>query len=111
MLRCVCGIPSIALTGTLQDWQSIRARIEVLETFELDWWVSRLRPILDEFVLAAEGRPNRTFWRSIYKFRPAKGPYDPQTVTGWLVDLFPYLGDAPERERNPVFDPERRTAG
>jgi hypothetical protein len=82
----------------------MRERIEVLETFGLDWWLSRLRPILDEFVRAAEGKADRGFWREIYKFRPPKGPYDSERVTGWLVDLFPYLGDGPDRKRNPVFE-------
>ena len=101
---CVCGIPSITLAGTAQDWRRIRDRVEVLDTFGLEWWTTRLRPILDEFVHAAEGRPNREFWRGIYKFRPAKGLYDQQMVTGWLVDLFPYLGDAPVRRRNPALE-------
>jgi hypothetical protein len=29
-------------------------------------------------------------------------------ATGWITDLFPYLGDAPERRRNHVFQHERR---
>jgi hypothetical protein len=104
MAMCVCGIPHITLTGCADDWRRMRERIGVFETFGLDWWVSRLRPILDEFVRAAEGKPDRGFWREIYKLRPRKGPYDPEKVTGWLVDLFPYLGDGPDRRRSPVFD-------
>jgi hypothetical protein len=104
-MRCICGIPHITLEGTVQDWQRIRARVEVLATFELEWWVERLRPILDEFVRAASGHPDREFWRGIYKFRPARGPYDSMKVTGWVVDLFPYLGDAPERKRSDAFEP------
>jgi hypothetical protein len=105
MMMCICGIPNITLTGCTDDWQRMRDRIEVFESFGLDWWVSRLRPILDEFVLAAGGKPTREFWQGIYKFRPPKGPYDAEMVTGWLVDLFPYLGDAPRRKRSHVFEP------
>ena len=61
LMRCVCGIPKITLAGTVEDWQRIRARVEVLETFGLGWWVSRLRPILDQFVDAAGGHP-RLLW-------------------------------------------------
>jgi len=104
MVRCVCGIPQITLTGSVLDWQRIRDRIEVLQTFGLEWWTARLRPILDHFVLAAQGLPDLKFWRGIYKFRPAKGPYDREMVTGWLVDLYPYLRDRPGRVRNSVFD-------
>lgn len=103
ILLCVCGIPSVTLTGSVEDWRRIRERVEVLGTFGLEWWVARLRPILDEFVRAAEGRPDREFWRGIYKYRSLKGPYASDQVTGWLVDLFPYIGDSPGRKRNPVF--------
>ncbi len=96
-MRCICGIPKIALTGTPADWQRIRERVEVLETYDLGWWVSRLRPILDEFVAAASGHPTPEFWKSIYK--PAKA-YAAINSTGWIVDLFPYLGDPPSRRRN-----------
>ncbi len=85
-MGCICGIPKITLTGQLQDWQRIRARIEVLATFGLEWWVQRLRPILDEFVETAEGRPNRVFWQAIYKPKQA---YGDSAVTGWIADLFP----------------------
>jgi hypothetical protein len=101
---CVCGIPKITIQGTPADWRRIRARVEVIATYGLEWWASRLRPILDEFVLAAEGRPTLNFWQAIYK---PKDAYGDNVVTGWVADLFPYLGDAPERRRNHVFDHER----
>lgn len=104
LMSCICGIPRITLEGASEDWQRIRARVEVLETFELGWWVSRLRPILDEFVLAAEGRPTREFWQAIYKPKKA---YGDDVITGWITDLFPYLGDPPRRSRNAVLNTPR----
>jgi len=103
VMICVCGIPYVTLTGSVEDWQRIRDRIELFQTFGLGWWVSRLRPVLDEFVRSAAGKCNREFWRGIYKFRPPSGAYHPAMVTGWLVYLFPYLGDTPKRKRSPVF--------
>jgi len=103
-IMCVCGIPKITVTGAPGDWQCMRDRIEVLETFDLGWWVARLRPILDEFIRTAEGRPSLQFWRAIYKPKQA---YGAQTVTGWIADLFPYLNDRPERKRNHIFQYER----
>lgn len=104
-MDCVCGIPQITLEGSLEDWQRIRARIEVLETYGLEWWVSRLRPILDEFVLAAGGHPTAAFWKAIYKPKEA---YAAELATGWITDLFPYLEDASGRRRNHVFEYQRR---
>jgi Domain of unknown function (DUF4419) len=92
------------MTGSVDDWQRMRERIEIFESFGLDWWLRRLRPTLDQFVLAAAGRSDREFWQGMYKFRPANGFYDGSKVTGWIVDLFPYLGDASNRKRNHAFD-------
>jgi hypothetical protein len=103
-MMAVCGIPKITLLGSLDDWKRIRARIEVIETFGLEWWIARVRPILDEFVRTAAGNPDQKFWQAIYKPRQA---YGTETVTGWIADLFPYLGDSPERSRNHVFQHER----
>jgi hypothetical protein len=108
LMSCVCGIPKITLEGSLDDWQRIRARIEVLETYGLEWWVARLRPILDEFVRTASGRPTREFWQAIYK---PEAVYGSEAVTGWIADLFPYLGEAPKRKRNHVFEYERTDWG
>ena len=104
-MKCICGIPRITVTGSLQDWQRMRERVEVLATFGLEWWVSRLRPILDEFIRAVEGRPSLEFWQAIYK---PKRAYGAEVVTGWIADLFPYLSDSPERRRNHIFKFQRR---
>jgi hypothetical protein len=86
-----CGIPRITLTGTPADWRSIRTRAEVFVEYELEWWITELRPILDEFVNAAEGRVNEQHWQSIYgALNMSGGPY----ITGWLPVLFPYLIEA-----------------
>jgi hypothetical protein len=103
-MRCICGIPKITIEGSLDDWQRIRARVEVIETYGLGWWVSRLRPILDEFVLAAGGHPTHEFWKAIYK---PKNAYGGEAATGWIADLFPYLGDGRTRRRNYVFEHDR----
>jgi len=103
-MMCLCGIPKIRLLGSLDDWQRIRARVEVIATFGLEWWVARLRPILDELVRTAGGSIDLKFWQAIYK---PKHTYGTQTVTGWVADLFPYLDDAPGRHRNHVFQHER----
>jgi hypothetical protein len=73
--------------------------------FGLGWWVDRLRPVLDEFVQTAKGRPSLEFWQAICKPKKA---YGAEKITGWIADLFPYLGDSPNRSRSPVFGCERR---
>jgi hypothetical protein len=105
---CVCGIPTVTLEGTPDDWQRMRDRVEVLATFDLAWWTSRLTPILDQFVTTSMGSPDRAFWQAIYK--PTHF-YFTDSATGWIADLFPYLCQRlskPKFWRNNIFETERR---
>ena len=63
-----------------------------------------MRPIFDEFVRTAEGRPSPEFWRAIYK---PKWAYGGDAITGWLADLFPYLDGGMKKRRNHVLDSVR----
>jgi uncharacterized protein DUF4419 len=94
LLVTKCGIPTITLLGTVADWQAIRRRAEMFAEFDLADWVHVLLPVLDQFVKAAAGVPDRAFWQAIYKLRgesESGGPY----VTGWINVLFPYLDGGP----------------
>lgn len=107
-MMCVCGIPTITLEGTPEDWQRIRDRIEVLATFDLERWTSRLTPILDRFVTTSMGSPDRAFWQAIYK---PKRFYFTDSATGWIADFFPYLYQRfpkPQFRRNHILDTERQ---
>lgn len=95
-----CGIPSVTLEGEVRDWEAVRARVDSFDALGLSWWTGMLRPILDQFVLAAKREPDGQFWRSIFKEKGASGgPY----LTGWLVRFFPYLEDD-EYEPRPSFE-------
>jgi len=84
----LCGIPSVTLLGTVDDWRAIRRRAEMLAEYGAAEWQAALLPILDHFVAAAQGRADRAFWQSMYKLEGRSGgPF----ITGWVNALFPYL--------------------
>ena len=95
----ICGIPSITLTGTPDDWRKVLEKTLALEAFGLGWWTTELEPILQEFVKAAEGHPDYWFWKDIVnKTRPRtiQGPVcskrQPKLTKfdGWFLKFFPY---------------------
>ncbi len=48
-----CGLPQITLNGTLEDWQKLREKVEVLKTFnqsQLTDWAIHLGKVLDQSV-------------------------------------------------------------
>ena len=104
-VKTFCGIPSIILEGSTQDWKDLKKRSKQFEKYGLKWWVDELEPILQEFINASEGRVNTEFWNSMYKAKSQSGgPF----VTGWISKLFPYLVENGEKRfrLNPIFEAE-----
>lgn len=93
-----CGIPSITLLGTQQDWQRLANKIERLGDFgdEPEAYRERLRPILTRIVSTFDDPSTveiRDFWDQMVH---AKVKHDSTcgrpalqyTVSGWLLSLF-----------------------
>ena len=95
----VCGIPSIELKGSPDDWQKVLDKVRCLKKYNLEKWASDLEDILEEFVKASNGRVNKQFWQSIVRKRrvdqlkSVKGCLpDPKKNThldGWFLKFFP----------------------
>lgn len=101
----MCGIPNIEITGTVEDWESLRSKVDRW-TFEgradLSWWTTPLKRILDEFVQAAKGVVDKEWWESFYKKNSGGGSGSPSKISGWINWLFPYLQcEGPKLYRNP----------
>ena len=92
-----CGIPSITLEGTPEDWLKVRNKAIQLRKYDLDWWLIDLIPILNEFFQASQGNVHKAFWRNIVKKdRPEKFvgggcSWDrPTELDGWFLKFMPY---------------------
>jgi hypothetical protein len=87
-VRTCCGFPWIELQGEVQDWVEIKNRVQKFTQFGLENWAAVLLPILNEFILTAEGKVNQTFWQSFFKSDGGSGgPY----INGWVNVFFLYL--------------------
>ena len=91
-----CGIPSITLKGSPGDWQKVLDKARGLKKYNLKKWAGDLEVILEEFVKASEGRPNKEFWQGIVKKDRVKelvgGAYASGKTTqldGWMLKFFP----------------------
>ena len=105
-----CGIPSVTLEGSPDDWKLLREKTRKLGEFGVKKWTDKLDPILAEFVLASEGKPNLQFWWDMaIKGRPlnfhlqAGGgclpAYGPTPFDGWFLEFIPFddWGELPKR--------------
>ena len=96
VIYMACGIPSITLQGTPDDWRKVMEKVQKLGAYGLEEWTKSLEPILTAFVNTAEGRPDQQFWKSMVKQnRPdamqggACDFREPTQIDGWLLKLFP----------------------
>lgn len=85
-----CGIPHITLTGTAEDWKSLRDKAHRFADYGLHDWIEALDPILAQFELAKAGKVDTQFWRSLFRYNSGSGP---AVMTGWANALFPYFKD------------------
>ena len=87
MMTC-CGIPSVTLLGTADDWSNIRARAAVLAEYQAGPWIAYLDEVLEFFTDAFKGSADPKFWQSFCKQSGGSGgPF----VTGYVNAFFPYL--------------------
>ncbi len=104
-----CGIPSVTLEGTPDDWKLLRKKTRELGNYGVKEWTDRLDPILKEFVAASEGKPDVEFWWDMaIKGRPldfhlkSEGCiplYDGTKFDGWFLEFIPFdsFGKRPEK--------------
>lgn len=88
----MCGIPAVRLEGTPADWKKVlttsAALSEVMPALKGYW--DNLLPVLTNLTLAADGKVDLDFWRSMYKINSQSGS---ENVNGWFVNLFAYIHD------------------
>lgn len=99
LLLLGCGISSINLEGSSEDWEKIKFKVEYLATKGLEWWIKYLIPIIDNIILTKKYyTENKTlneelidFWKKMIKLKGEGGFYTPHIINGWIVKFFPNL--------------------
>jgi Domain of unknown function (DUF4419) len=104
VLLGICGIPTVTLEGTPEDWQRLAEKVAHLRIFDMDWWLDHLEPICQQFVRASQGDVDLEHWQNICKLR---SEYGGDIINGWVAKLFPYLRaftNGPCNRVNPIFE-------
>jgi len=83
----MCGIPSVTLWGTPEDYEDLAHRVDRLLTYDTDTgymkkWHGYLKPVMDELVRASRGTPNPEFWSRVCTH--LGGGSGPSYYTGWI---------------------------
>ncbi len=99
----ICGIPSITLRGSADDWAAVAQSVQGFRRYGLSWWIDRLEPILAQFTAAARGHVDQAHWQSIYQQEPRCSV---TFVSGWIGLLWPYIKNGRNQRcdvRNPLL--------
>lgn len=84
----LCGLPSVKLLGTQEDWASISSRVHAFGEFLPSWMHDPLKLVAVEFENASAGEANLNFWRNFVKHSGGSGgPY----VSGFINAFFPFV--------------------
>jgi hypothetical protein len=67
MLVTLCGIPSVTLKGSIQDWIELREFVKYIAKFDFDWYTNKIVWILDEIINTYQGNGNIDFWKKMVK--------------------------------------------
>ena len=94
-----CGISTITLEGSMQDWEKIKSKLEFLSTKGLEWYTKHLIPIIDKILESKNyynynGQLNEElieFWKGMVRVKGKGGLYDPLIINGWIVKFIPNL--------------------
>lgn len=84
---CMCGIPSVTLLGTREDYVDIRARLDKLHELgeQAADFATLLRPVLDGFVASFEDEMSaqtKDFWGRMVHYEGGSGM---SRLTGWIA--------------------------
>ena len=94
-----CGISTISLEGSIQDWEKIKKKLEFLAKKGLEWYTKHLIPIIDK-IIESKNYYNYNgqlsdelieFWKGMIRLKGRGGMYEPHMINGWIVKFIPNL--------------------
>lgn len=85
-----CGIPEVTVEGTVKDWEKIIQKLDYLAQYDLEWWTSELKPVIQKIIETKKGKLDKQFWMNMVKYhkKGTYGSYD--GIDGWLLKFYPY---------------------
>lgn len=88
--RCICGIPEMTLQGSIEDWNHLLSKLEILNNYDLKWWYEDLKPIVTKIRNTAQESIDNEFWMNIFKIHTIEEYGSPKYIDGWITKFFPF---------------------
>ena len=96
-----CGISSITLEGSIEDWEKIKTKLKYLSNYALKWWTKNLIPIIDNIIITKKyyekyhniNNELINFWKTMIRTKGKGDLYNPLMINGWIIKFIPNLND------------------
>jgi hypothetical protein len=86
-----CGIPSISVKGKKEDWIKVKNGIESLikqfNTVNLNKYLDKISPILNNFIMIFDDVVDFDFWKDIFTQKNV-GSGGQLQINGWIQNMF-----------------------
>ena len=112
-IMCVCGISSITLEGSLEDWEKIKKKFEFFskEEYGLNSWIKHLIPIIEKIIETKKyfnqnktiNNEIRNFWKDMIRVKRG-GCYRPDIIDGWIIKFIPNLSECIPKIYEHLYD-------
>ena len=86
-----CGISEVTVEGSVKDWEKILKRLDYVGTFGLEWWTSKLNPVIQKIIDTKNGKVDKQFWMNMVKYHTLTKYGLINGIDGWLLKFYPYL--------------------
>ena len=88
--RAICGIPEITLEGSVNDWNHLLDKLEILKKYDLSWWYDDVKPIIEKIKNTAAEIIDTKFWMHMFKIHTKDEYGEPKSIDGWITKFFPF---------------------
>lgn len=86
----ICGIPTITLEGTPQDWQKLYKKTQALNRYPKTDWIEKILPLIKKIKNTSKGEIDIDFWLNIFKVHTKEEYGNPQNFDGWICHFYPF---------------------
>ncbi len=90
VISLICGIPSVELQGSSDDWEIILHKLKYFRKFDLDWWFDKIEPMLEQIKDSVNGKVSTDFWMNMFKVHTKEDYGSPKVIDGWVTYFFPF---------------------
>ena len=109
-----CGISSITLEGSVEDWEKIKSRLVFLSGKALKWWTKHLIPIIENIIKTKKYYQEKNeindelneFWKGMIRLKGKGDMYDPHMINGWIVKFIPDFSEQKPKLNEEILETE-----